>query len=84
MTKKQSKLYAILFVLFGILWCASLLIAQFIHCYDFVNTEIKGKEYTAFEYFLEVSGAAIAFSITTGIIFVSIGIFLYIHSRKIK
>ena len=82
MTKKKLEVYSIFFMLFSILWCAFLLVKQFIHCYNFVNTEIKGKEYTAFEYFLEVSGGCIAFSITTGVIFASIGVFLYIRSKK--
>lgn len=81
MSKKALRILSLVLILLGIICCIVLITAQFLHCYEVVNTEFKGKEYTVFSYFLEVSKGAIALAITSGIIFVSAGLFLNIRSK---
>ena len=82
MSKKALRILSLVLILLGIICCIVLITAQFLHCYEFVNTEFKGKEYTVFSYFLEVSKGAILLSVTVGIIFISAGIFSYFRSKK--
>ena len=82
MSKKTLRILSLVLILFGIICCIVLITAQFLHCYEVVNTEFKGKEYTVFSYFLEVSKGAILLSVTVGIIFISAGIFSYFRSKK--
>ncbi len=82
MSKKALRILSLVLMLLGIICCITIITIQFLHCNDVVNTEFKGNEYTVFEYFLEVSKGAIVFSITSGIIFVSAGLFVYIRSKK--
>ena len=82
MSKKALRILSLVLILLGIICCIVLITAQFLHCYEVVNTEFKGKEYTVFSYFLEVSKGAIVFSVATGAIFVSAGLFAYICSKK--
>ncbi len=81
MTKKTLRILSLVLMLLGIICCITILTIQFLHCNEVVNTEFKGDEYTVFEYFLKVSKGAIALAITSGIIFVSAGLFLNIHSK---
>ncbi|MBO5913757.1 MAG: hypothetical protein J6Q72_00265 [Clostridia bacterium] len=82
MSKKALRILSLVLILLGIICCIVLITAQFLHCYEVVNTEFKGKEYTVFSYFLEVSKGAILLSVTVGIIFISAGIFSYVRSKK--
>ena len=82
MSKKALRILSLVLILLGIICCIVLITAQFLHCYEVVNTEFKGKEYTVFSYFLEVSKGAILLSVSVGIIFVSAGIFSYFRSKK--
>lgn len=82
MSKKTLRILSLVLILLGIVCCISIFAIQFLHCNEVVNTEFKGDEYTAFEYFLEVSKGAIVLSITSGIIFVSAGVFAYIRAKK--
>lgn len=82
MSKKALRILSLVLILSGIICCITIITIQFLHCYEIVNTEFKGNEYTAFEYFLKVSKGAIALAITAGIIFVSAGLFLSIRSEK--
>jgi uncharacterized membrane protein YecN with MAPEG domain len=82
MSKKALRILSLVLILLGIICCIVLITAQFLHCYEVVNTEFKGKEYTVFSYFLEVSKGAILLSVTVGIIFISAGIFSYFRSKK--
>lgn len=81
MSKKALRILSLVLILLGIICCIVLITAQFLHCYEVVNTEFKGKEYTVFSYFLEVSKGAILLSVTVGIIFISAGIFSYFRSK---
>ena len=82
MSKKALRILSLVLILLGIICCIVLITAQFVHCYEVVNTEFKGTEYTVFSYFLEVSKGAILLSVTVGIIFISAGIFSYFRSKK--
>jgi len=81
MSKKTLRILSLVLMLLGIICCITILTIQFLHCNEVVNTEFKGDEYTVFEYFLKVSKGAIALAITSGIIFVSAGLFLNIRSK---
>ncbi len=81
MSKKILRILSLVLMLLGIICCITILTIQFLHCNEVVNTEFKGDEYTVFEYFLKVSKGAIALAITSGIIFVSAGLFLNIRSK---
>ena len=82
MSKKALRILSLVLILSGMISCIVLITAQFLHCYEVVNTEFKGKEYTVLSYFLEVSKGAILLSVTVGIIFISAGIFSYFRSKK--
>ena len=79
---KALRILSLVLVLLGIICCITIITIQFLHCNEVVNTEFKGNKYTAFEYFLQVSKGAIVFSVATGAIFVSAGLFAYICSKK--
>ena len=81
MSKKALRILSLVLILLGIICCIILITAQFLHCYEVVNTEFKGKEYTVFSYFLEVSKGAILLSVSVGIIFISAGIFSFFRSK---
>ncbi len=81
MSKKTLRILSLVLMLLGIICCITILTIQFLHCNEVVNTEFKGDEYTVFEYFLKVSKGAIAWAITSGIIFASVGLFLNIRSK---
>ena len=81
MSKKALRILSLVLILLGIICCIVLITAQFLHCYEVVNTEFKGKEYTVFSYFLEVSKGAILLSVSVGIIFISAGIFSFFRSK---
>ena len=82
MSKKTLRILSLVLMLLGLMCCITILTIQFLHCNEVVNTEFKGNEYSVFEYFFKVSKGAIALAISSGIIFVSAGLFLNIRSKK--
>lgn len=82
MSKKTLRILSLVLILLGIICFITIITIQFLHCYEIINIEFKGNEYTAFEFFLKVSKGAIALAITAGIIFVSAGLFLNVRSKK--
>ena len=85
MSKKTLRLLAIVFILIGVCFCIGLLAFQYFHCVDVFNTTHKGAEFaSAYKYFLQVSKGAIAISISSAFIMISLGIYFFVRSRKTK
>ena len=62
-----KRIFGILLIVLGVVWCCGLSIFQYQHCVDMWSNTYKALEYaSALEYFFAVSKGALAISVLGG------------------